>query len=137
MKQVLKRKSIIVATLFAVFSTALAPAAQANDSSRVIPVELKFLGEVKDQLVFQVNFDGNAEENEFTVAIIDEAGYTLYRENIKGEKVTKRFLLSADEVRDNTLRFQITSKKSNQTVVYEVNQTARIIQDVVVNKLNK
>ena len=96
---------------------------------------MKFLGEVKDQLVFQVNFDGNAEENEFTVAIIDKAGFTLYRENIKGEKVSKRFLVNVDEIGDNSLRFQITSKKSNQTVVYEVNQTARVIQDVVVNKL--
>jgi len=135
MKQVLKRKSIIVATLFAVFSTALAPAAQANDSSRVIPVELKFLGEVKDQLVFQLNFDGNAEENEFTVTITDEAGATLYRENVKGEKVTKRYLLNSDEIGDGIVHFHITSKKSNQTVVYEVNHVTHVVQDVVVNKL--
>jgi hypothetical protein len=136
MKQVLKSKSIIVATLFAVFSTALAPAAQASDSSRVIPVELKFLGEVKDQLVFQLNFDGNTEENEFTVTITDETGLTLYKENVKGEKVTKRYLLNSDEIEDNTVHFHITSKKSNQTVVYEVNHVAHVIQDVVVNKLN-
>ncbi|HKB44908.1 MAG TPA: hypothetical protein VKC90_10980 [Chitinophagaceae bacterium] len=135
MKQVLKRKSIIVATLFAVFSTALAPAAQANDSSRVIPVELKFLGEVKDQLVFQLNFDGNAEENEFAVTITDEAGATLYRENVKGEKVTKRYLLNSDEIGDGIVHFHITSKKSNQTVVYEVNHVTHVVQDVVVNKL--
>src|SRR5260221_907301 len=135
MKQVLKRKSIIVATLFAVFSTALAPAAQANDSSRVIPVELKFLGEVKDQLVFQLNFDGNAEENEFAVTITDEAGATLYRENVKVEKVTKRNLLNSDEIGDGIVHFHITSKKSNQTVVYQVNHVAHVVQDVVVNKL--
>ena len=135
MKQVLKRKSIIVATLFAVFSTALAPAAQANDSSRVIPVELKFLGEVKDQLVFQLNFDGNAEENEFTVTITDDAGLQLYRENVKGEKVTKRYLLNSDEIGNGIVHFQITSKKSNRTVVYEVNHVTHVVQDVVVNKL--
>ena len=135
MKQVLKRKSIIVATLFAVFSTALAPAAHANDSSRVIPVELKFLGEVKDQLVFQLNFDGNVEENEFTVTITDDAGVQLYRENVKGEKVTKRYLLNSDEIGNGIVHFQITSKKSNRTVVYEVNHVTHVVQDVVVNKL--
>jgi hypothetical protein len=59
MKQVLKRKGILALTLFAVFSTASATAVQANDSSRVIPAELKFLGEVKDQMVFQLNVNGN------------------------------------------------------------------------------
>ena len=135
MKQVLKSKSIIVATLFAVFSTAFGHTAQASDSSRVIPVELKFLGEVNDQLVFQLNVDGNAEENEFSIVITDETGNSLYRENIKGERVSKRFLLNADEIGDSKLKFQITSKKSNQTVVYQVNHVARVIQDVVVNKL--
>jgi hypothetical protein len=135
MKQVLKSKSIIVATLFAVFSTAFGSAAQANDSSRVIPVELKFLGEVKDQLVFQLNVDGTAEENEFTVTITDEAGLQLYRENVKGEKVTKRYLLNSDEIGNGIVHFQITSKKSNQTVVYEVNHVTHFVQDVVVNKL--
>jgi hypothetical protein len=135
MKQVLKNKSIIAITLFAIFSAATVPAAMANDSSRVVPVELKFLGEVKNQLVFQMDFDGNAEENEFIVTITDESGLTLYRENVKGEKVTKRFLLNADEIGDTKLRFQITSKKSNQAVVYQVNHEARFVQDVVVNKL--
>src|SRR5437773_11592883 len=135
MKQVLKSKSVIVATLFAIFSTAFGHTAQANDSSRIIPVELRFLGEVKDQLVFQLNVDGNAEDNEFTVTITDEAGLTFYKENIKGEKVSKRYLLNTDEIGDNTLRFQITSKKSSQTVVYQVNHVARQIQDVIVNKL--
>jgi hypothetical protein len=135
MKQVLKSKSIIVATLFAVFSTAFTHPAQASDSSRVIPVELKFLGEVNNQLVFQLNVDGNAEENEFTVTITDEAGMTWYRENVKGEKVSKRYLLNSDEIGDNKLRFQITSKKSNQAIVYQVNHVERIVQDVVVNKL--
>jgi hypothetical protein len=135
MKQVLKNKSIIAITLFAIFSAATVPAAMANNSSRVVPVELKFLGEVKNQLVFQMDFDGNAEENEFIVTITDESGFTLYRENVKGEKVTKRFLLNADEIGDAKLQFQITSKKSNQAVVYQVNHEARFVQDVVVNKL--
>jgi hypothetical protein len=136
MKQVLKNKSIIALTLFAIFSTAAAPAALANDSSRVIPVELKFLGEVKNQLVFQLNFDGNVEENDFTVTITDETGNQLYKENVKGEKITKRYLIYSDEIGDNSLRFQITSKKSNQSVVYEVNHETHFVQDVVVNKLN-
>ena len=135
MKQVLKNKGIIAITLFAIFSAATVPAAMANDSSRVVPVELKFLGEVKNQLVFQIDFDGNAEENEFIVTIADESGHTLYRENVKGEKVSKRFLLNADEIGDARLRFQITSKKSNQAVVYQVNHEARFVQDVVINKL--
>jgi hypothetical protein len=135
MKKVMKSTSIIAIALYAVFTVAFTPVVLANNSSRVVPVELTFLGEVKSQLVFQLNFDGNAEENEFTVTIIDESGSILYRENVKGEKISKRFLLNADEIGDNKLRFQITSKKTNQDVVYQVNHVAHLVQDVVVNKL--
>lgn len=134
MKQVLKNKVILAIAFFAVFLTASAPAF-AYDSTRAIPVELKFLGEVNEQFVFQLVFDGNAEENEFTVTITDNAGFLLHKEVIKGEKVSKKFLLNTDELGDNTVKFLVTSKKSNQTVTYEVNHVSRLVQDVVVNKL--
>ena len=135
MKQVLKNKSIMSIALFAILLSASTSALANNDSSRVIPVELKFIGEVKNQLVFLLNFEGNADENEFIVSIIDETGNTLYKEAVKGEKISKRFLLNTDEVGDNTIKFLVTSKKTNQTVTYQVNHVSRTIQDVVVNKL--
>ncbi len=119
----------------AVFTVASAPAAMANDSTHAIPVELKFLGEVKNQLQFQLDLEGNAEENEFVVTITDDNGLSFYKETFKGEKITKRFLFNVDEFGDSKLKFQVTNKKTNESVVYQINQVARTVQDVVVNKL--
>jgi len=91
MKKVWKNKSIIAIALAVVFTTASMPAARANNSSQATPVELKFLGEVKNQLVFLLNFDGNAEESEFGVTITDESGLTLYTGTVKGEKISKKY----------------------------------------------
>jgi len=136
MKKVSKNKSIIIAMVIAaIFTVTSMPAAIANDSTRPIPVELKYLGEANNQLQFLLNFEGNAEENEFIVTISDENGFSLYRETLKGEKITKRFLFNSDEFGNSKLKFQVTNKKTNETVVYQINQVARTIQDVVVNKL--
>ncbi len=135
MKKVWNLKSIVATVLFATFTTIAAPVALANDSSHVNPVELKFLGQNKDHLIFQLNFDDAVKDNDYTVIIIDKAGNTLYRDNIKGEKISKRFLINSDDIDENQLKFQITDKKSNETVVYQINHTTRVIQDVAVNKI--
>jgi hypothetical protein len=136
MKKVSKNKSILIAMVTAaLFTVATLPAAAANDSAHAIPVELKFLGEVKNQLQFQLNLEGNAEENEFVVTITDDSGASFYKGTFKGEKIIKKFLFSVDEFGDTKLKFHVTSKKTNQTVTYEVNQVVRTVQDVVVNKL--
>lgn len=133
MKRVLK--NTVAFAFFALFTIAATSATLANDTTGSISSELKYLGVSNDQHVFQLNIDGAGIENNFTVLIIDKVGNTLYRENLKGEKLSKKFLINSDLVNDNELKFQITDRKSNQSVVYKINQTVQTIQDVVVNKL--
>ncbi|MBK7562752.1 MAG: hypothetical protein IPI68_14955 [Chitinophagaceae bacterium] len=76
-----------------------------------VPVEMKFAGLLNNQPMFQLSFYGNAQQDEFTISIRDENGNSLYRENIKGENFTKKFLLNTDEIGDDTLLFEILSKK--------------------------
>jgi hypothetical protein len=137
MKKIFSNNRLIAIAFFTVFSVAAAPFAQAADSSnhRVMPVELKLIGSINDQPLFQLSFAGNAEQDEFTIVIRDENGNSLYRENIKGENFTKKFLLNRDEIGDGSLRFEVSSKKFNKTVVYEVNRNTRQVEDLVVNKL--
>lgn len=137
MKKIFSNNRLIAIAFFTVFSVAAAPFAQASDSSnhRVMPVELKLIGSINDQPLFQLSFAGNAEQDEFTIVIRDENGNSLYRENIKGENFSKKFLLNRDEIGDGSLRFEVSSKKFNKTVVYEVNRNTRQVEDLVVNKL--
>ena len=133
MKKIFNNNRLIAIAFFTIFTLAIAPAAMAGEKNPVVPVEMKFTGLFKNQPVFQLNFTGNSEQNEFTIIISDEYGNSLYSENIKGENFTKKFLLNTDEIGDNTLLFKILSNKTKQSVTYEVNRNTRLVQDVEIN----
>ena len=120
MEKIFLNKRIVVIAFFTVFSTAVMSAK--GHESDPVPVELKFIRWVKDQPIFQFDFRGNAQNDEFTITVRDEFNTILYKENIKGEFFTKSFLLNTDEVTEHTLYFEIRSKKSNQSKVYPVNR---------------
>jgi hypothetical protein len=116
------------------FVAAFAVPASANDEKNVIPVELKFLGNFKNQPLFQLSFT-NAIETEFTVVVRDEFNTVLYKDNVKGGTFTKKFLFNTDELGDATLRFEITGSKDHKPAIFEISKNSRYIQDVVVSKL--
>lgn len=121
--------AIALATLFTV---AFVSPAVANNNLPAA-VELKFIGNLKDQPMFQLSFNG-AEETEYTVAVLDEYNNMLYKETVKAG-ATKKFLLNTDEIGSADLRFEITGKKSNKTVVFEINRNQRVVEDLVINKI--
>ncbi len=128
-------KSIIAIALFTLLSLANASAAGIDDSITNLPVELKFIGNIKTQPLFQLNFSGSKEENEFHISITDEAGYTFYSAIVKGEKFSKQFLLNTDDFGDIVLKFEITGKKSGKTAVYKVKQQTLISEQMNIVKL--
>ena len=136
MKKILSNNRLIAFAFFTVFTVAISPAAMAGEKNPVVPVELKFAGLIKNQPVFQLNFSGNPEQDEFTIIITDEYGNSLYSENIKGENFTKKFLLNTDEIGDNNLRFEILSNKTKKSVVYEINRNTRIVQEMIIKEVN-
>jgi hypothetical protein len=135
MNRIFSNNRIIVIAFFTVFSIATGSSAMANDSSRVLPVELKYIGSINNQPLVQLTFAGNAEENEFTIIIKDEDGNSLYKETIKGENFYKKFLLNNDEIGNETLRFEVISKRSSKSVVFEVNREFRYVNELAVNKM--
>ncbi len=135
MKKIFNNNRLIAIAFFTVFS-ATAVSASVNDSSNlVMPLELKLIGTINNQPLFQLSYAGTTEQDDFTIIIRNENGNSLYRENIKGESFTKKFLLNRDEVGDGTLRFEITSKKNSKTVVYEVNRNTRQVEELVISKI--
>ena len=134
MKKIFINKRLIIVAFFTVFSIGAVTSAMANDGKNPLPVELKFIGNIKNQPLFQLSFAGNAEENDFTIIIRDEEGNALYSENIKGENFYKKFLLNNEETGNDVLRFEITSKRSGKSVVFEINRNATM-EEMVVNKV--
>ena len=131
MKKIFRNNRLIAVAFFTTFSVGSAQVVLANENGHTIPVELKFTGLIKNQPLFQLRFAGNAGHDEFTIVIRDEDSNILYRENIKAENFTKSFLLNTDEIGEDILQFEISSKKSNTSVVYEVNRHTRFVEELV------
>ena len=112
MEKIFLNKRLVVIAFFSVFSTA-AISVEANSNNHSVPVELKFIRWIKDQPVFQLNFTGNMQHDDFTIIIRDDFNNILFKENIKGENFSKSFLLNTDEIGDDALFFEIVSKKSH------------------------
>lgn len=125
---------ILAIALVSVFAVALTTPVLANEGKNPNPVELKYIGQLKNQPLFELTFD-NAADNEFIVVIRDEFKNVLYRDFIKGGTTSKKYLLNTDEIGDITVQFEITSRKTDKTIVYEVNRNSRFVEDLVVNKV--
>jgi hypothetical protein len=137
MKRVFKNNRLIVIAFFTVFAVSALPAiAMAHGKNPEIPVELKLIGSIKNQPLFQLDFNGNADENEFIIIIKDDTGNSLYRENIKGEVFSKKFLVNTDEMGDSALIFEVVSRKTNKRVSFQVNNNHHVVEETVINKLN-
>ena len=131
----MKQLKNIVAIVLVTASTFFSNAAKATDGGKSVPVELKYVGTVKNQPLIQLDFAGSKDENEFSISITDQHGIVLYSDNVKGEKFSKQFLLDTDDLGDAVLNFEITGKRSGKTVNYKVSRTATVVQQMDVAKL--
>lgn len=120
--------------LIAAFTTAFVSPAMANDEKKVIPVELKFVGNLKDKPLFHLVFNGT-EEKEYTITVRDTYGNIFYRETVKGTSFIKKFLLNTEEVDETELKFEVSSKSYDKPVVFEVNNHSLYVDNIVVNKV--
>ncbi len=111
------------------FSLTIVSPAFANGGDTV---ELRMIGKIKNQPLFQLHFTG-AGESEYTVVVKDEYNNILYKETLKGSS-PRKFLLNTEEIGDALISFEITGKSLEKPVVFEVNNYSRMVQDVVVNQ---
>jgi hypothetical protein len=121
---------IVALALVALLTIASPVLANAGENPQ--PVELKYLGQYKNQPVFELSFTSG---EEFTVIIRDDQDNVVYKDFIKAGTTSKKYLLNTEELGDIPMNFEITGKKSDKTVVYKVNKNTRLVEDVVVNKI--
>jgi len=133
MKQIInntKTIAIALVTILAIGATSPVFAAPKAED----PVELKFLGNVKNQPVFQLSLNNKANA-EYYVIVKDKNNSVLYSETVKGENIVRKYRLNSDELEVSGITFEVTEKKSNETSVYEVNTNVRTINEVSISKL--
>ena len=122
---------VLVLSLVSLFSTAIVSPVNANGGGDT--VELKYIGTMQNQPLFQLNFTG-AQDSEFQIVVRDEFNNVLHRENFKGGTGNRKFLLNTEEIGESSVRFEITGKTLDKTVVFEINNESRTVKDVVVSK---
>jgi hypothetical protein len=125
-------KMVIVAlALVVAFSTtALAHDGDKGDNKS----ELKFIGNVENQPVFELSMT-NKVEDEYTVVFRDEYGNVLYSEKFKGAGLNKKFLLKSEELTDTALNVTVKSKNGSTTEVYSINRSHSYVEETQVNKI--
>jgi hypothetical protein len=117
------------------FTLAFSTPSMANDGGKDDhKTELKFIGNMENQPVFELNL-ANKEEDEFTVIFRDEYGNILYSEKFKGTGVSKKFLLKSEDLGDAALNVVVRSKKGNTTEVYSINRSHSYVEETQVNKV--
>ena len=98
------------------------------------PVELKFVGNLQNQPVFQLDLN-NEKSGEYFIIIKDANSEVIFSETLKGTQISRKYKFLTEEVDVSTLQLEITNKQENTTTVYTVNRKLRTVQDVVINRL--
>lgn len=126
------RKMAIVALAF---TLAFSTPALANDGDKENPTtELRFIGNMENQPVFELNLGNN--EDEYTVIFRDEYGNILYSDKFKGATgLTKKFMLRTEDFGDASLNVMVKSKKNKSTEVYTINRNHSYVEETLVNKV--
>ncbi|MDP4285030.1 MAG: hypothetical protein Q8891_11430 [Bacteroidota bacterium] len=137
MKQAIKTTRMITIGLFTLFTMGLTQTSFAGIKSDN-PVELKFIGKIKSQPVFQLDLN-NKEAGEYYISIKDHDKNVLYSENVKGINLSRKYQLAIDEADlkspDFGVSIEVTSAKTHSTQVYQISSSIKTIENIVVAKL--
>ena len=136
-KIILNNRSIAIA-LLTLFTIALSPVVNASEKKPVIAAEIKFVGKVQNNPVFELTVPGAGVQEEYIISVRDEHGNVLHVENIKAAGFTKKFMLSLEENNDGSnysIQFVISTKSNKKSALYSINNNNRNVEEVVVTKL--
>ena len=129
----MKTKNYVTIALFMAFSF-IATAVSANDGAKDTPgTELKYLGIINDQPIFQLNLNSDKEEY-FVISVKDQFGETLYSEKVKTKTFTRNFRLDTDNLEDAIIRVEVKSG-NNKPEVFTINRNTRFYEETSINKL--
>lgn len=130
MKRIFSNNRLIILAFFTVFSVS-SVTAFAGDKE-VLPVELKYTGQLNNRPLYKLIVAGNVQPDEFTIIIRDSQRNTLFKENIKGESFTKSFMLNTEEMGDDIFQFEVISKRTKKSVTYEISRDSHLEETSVI-----
>jgi len=137
MKKVMSKNKAIIFGLMAIISTSFSNPVSAMDKKSDPPgVEIRYLGFVNKNPVFEIT-TSNVQADNFFITIRDEAGTVLFSEKLSGKQLSRRYRIDTEEeIADGGLRFEVRSVKSKKTEIYIVGVSENITREMAVTKIN-
>jgi hypothetical protein len=136
MKKVMSKNKAIIVGLMAIISTAFSNPVSAMDKKSDPPgVEIRYLGFVKKNPVFEITTN-NLQADNFFITIRDEAGTVLFSEKLSGKNLSRKYRIDTEEeIADGGLRFEVRSVNSKKTTVYLAGISENITKEMAVTKI--
>ena len=136
MKKVMSKNKAIIIALMAIISTSFSNPASAMDKKSDPPgVEIKYLGFVARNPVFEITTN-NVQADKFFITIRDESGTVLYSESLSGKNLSRKYRIDTEEeITQGGLRFEVRSVKSKKTEVYIAGVSENTTREMAVTKI--
>ena len=136
MKKVMSKNKAIIFGLMVMISTAFGNPVSAMDKKSDPPgVEIRYLGFVNKNPVFEIT-TSNVQADNFFITIRDEAGTVLFTEKLSGKLLSRRYRIDTEEeIADGGLRFEVRSVKSKKTEVYIAGVSENTTREMAVTKI--
>ena len=128
-------KSIFTATILAFFLSTSTASAADEKTAKTAPYQLKYVGKLEDQPVFQLDIE-NLQKEEVIVRLEDEVGNVLYTEKFSDKNFSKRFQFDISDANGTKIKMSLLSKTVRQTQVFKISSVQQLIENVVVTKLD-
>ena len=136
MKRTMNNYKMIAMGLATALTFGLSNAALANNNPDV-PSALKFVGSFNSLPVFQLELNNSA-NTEYIVTVRDADKKVLLSEKIKGEKISRRYKLDAEEMSLITgTTFEVVNKLTKEKTVYviDANTNRTVVENTIVTRL--
>ena len=122
-------------TIALFFALSLFTTASAKGVQKDPPVaQLKYIGNVEDQPVFQLDLNADKEDH-FIISIKNQLGESIYSERVKAKVFTRKYRLDTESLQGDTLRVEVRSGNSKKAEIFTINRHARFVQETSVSKL--
>jgi hypothetical protein len=135
MKSFMNKNKATLIAIIAVFTTAFTSPAIAAGKNDPPVTEVKYLGFVGNNPVFELNLNGIYADNYF-ITIRDGAGTVIYSEKLSGKAISRKYRIDTEEeIPEGGLRFEVRSVKNKKTDIYVADITENVKREVAVTKL--
>lgn len=126
--------TVLLIALSSVFNVAIASGN--NKAGNETSVDVKYVGQIDMQPVFQLDVK-NMEEDEMYITLTDEANHVLYAVRFKDRSFTKKFQINTADLNASQLFVKVAGKNSKKTQTFQISNNITLVEDVVVNKIER